>query len=84
MDSKAGPLTLFFCGHANHNIDILTYFDKLSTNQLFSKLELFECDITGNAYVMIIILAKYTIYNTGAPKILVLNLSAQSFADGIN
>ena len=33
---------------------------------------------------MIIILAKYTIYNTAAPKILILNLSAQSFADGIN
>ena len=35
---------------------------------------------------MMIILAKYTytIYNAGAPKILVLNLSAQSFADGIN
>ena len=34
--------------------------------------------------MMIIILAKYTIYNTGAPKILVLNLNAPSFADGIN
>ena len=28
-------------------------------------------------------LAKYTIYNAGAPKILILNLSARSFADGI-
>ena len=32
---------------------------------------------------MMIILAKYTIYNTGAPKILILNLSARSFAYGI-
>ena len=34
-------------------------------------------------YVMMIILAKYTIYNAGAPKTLVLNLNAPSFADGI-
>ena len=32
---------------------------------------------------MMIILAKYTIYNAGAPKILVLSLSARRFADGI-
>ena len=31
---------------------------------------------------MMIILAKYTIYNAGAPKILILNLSARSFAYG--
>ena len=39
--------------------------------------------MTGNAKVMMIILAKYTIYNAGAPKILVLSLSARRFADGI-
>ena len=33
--------------------------------------------------MMMIILAKYTIYNAGAPKILILNLSARSFGDGI-
>ena len=32
---------------------------------------------------MMIILEKYTIYNAGAPKTLVLNLNAPSFADGI-
>ena len=82
---KSWPSYFIFCNHANHNIDILTYCDKLSTNQLLSKLELFEWDITGNAYVMMIILAKYTytIYNARAPKILVLNLSARSFAYGI-
>ena len=32
---------------------------------------------------MMIILAKYTIYNAGASKTLVLNLNAPSFADGI-
>ena len=31
----------------------------------------------------VIILEKYTIYNAGAPKTLVLNLNAPSFADGI-
>ena len=33
--------------------------------------------------MMMIILAKYTIYNAGASKILVLSLSARRFADGI-
>ena len=32
---------------------------------------------------MMIILAKYTINNAGAPKVLILNLSARLFADGI-
>ena len=32
---------------------------------------------------MMMFLAKYTIYNAGAPKTLVLSLSAPSFADGI-
>ena len=33
--------------------------------------------------MMMIILAKYTIYNAGAPKLLILDLSARSFAYGI-
>ena len=29
---KSWLFYIIFCGHANYNINILTYFDKLSTN----------------------------------------------------
>ena len=40
---KSWPSYFIFCGHANHNIDILTYFDKLSTFRIIWMRHNREC-----------------------------------------